>query len=78
VQAVLFVLLVYVVDRAVSFSSQQAPYLRSERDPGAVPVASIPPCVTDIFLKVRGDGRACLPDLTSFLDQPAGQPAPSP
>jgi hypothetical protein len=54
VQAVLFVLLVWIVDRAVSFSNQQAAYLRAERDPGAVPVASIPPCGTNIFLTQVG------------------------
>jgi hypothetical protein len=59
-QAVLFVLLVWIVDRAVSFSNQQAPYLRAERDPGAVPVASIPPCGTNIFLTQVAAGWAPL------------------
>lgn len=64
-QAVLFVLLIWVVDRAVGFSNQQAAYLRTERHPEPVAVGGIPACRTDAFLKVRrrtrmrpGDGSA--------------------
>jgi hypothetical protein len=51
-QAVLFVLLIWIVDRAVSFSNQQSAYLRAERDPAPVPVGSLTPCAQDTFLQV--------------------------
>ena len=53
VQAVLFVLLIWLVQKALEMSNKAYQGLQPDRSPEAVPIGALPDCRRNIFLQVR-------------------------
>lgn len=52
-QAVAFVLLVWVIDKAITFSNSQYSSFSADRSPDPVAVTDIPPCTSNKFIKAN-------------------------
>ncbi|KAI3423876.1 hypothetical protein D9Q98_009710 [Chlorella vulgaris] len=67
-QAVLFITLIFAVDRAVSSSRQRQPAFSRVESASTVAVGPVPDCASNLFMRA---GQPCI----TFLYAPAGDPA---